>query len=158
MFRTTPTGTNSDLPRLIFKLETASNQMSTILSSKSWSRSVSQKMRISSAKRRWDITKEHPSIRPSLTALSNILPTTFMTIMNNNRDNGLPCLNPLQVPKKSQGEPLIKMEKWTVNKQKKIHCLHFSKKPQHLRKGWEISNSHDQKPSLHPTLDNYVTT
>ena len=27
-----------------------------------------------------------------------------------------PCLNPLELPKKSQGEPLIKMEKQIVDK------------------------------------------
>ena len=52
-----------------------------------------------------------PNMRPSLTTLSNILPTVSMTIMNNEGDNESPCLNPLELPKKSHGEPLIKMEK-----------------------------------------------
>lgn len=70
-----------------------------------------------------------PNLEPSLTTLSNILPTVSMTITNNKGDNKSPCLNPLELPKISQGELLIKMEKQAVDKQKKIHYLHFSVKP-----------------------------
>ena len=70
-----------------------------------------------------------PNMRPSKTTLSNILPRASITKTNNNGDNRSPCLKPLELPKKPQGEPLIKMEKRTVNRQKRIHCLHLVEKP-----------------------------
>ena len=70
-----------------------------------------------------------PNMRLLRTALSNILPRASITKTNNNGDNESPCLKPLVLPKKPQGEPLIKMEKWTVDRQKRIHCLHLAENP-----------------------------
>ena len=133
----TPTRTNFDLPRLIFRLDTALNQIRIIRRIKIWSKSGSQKISVSSAKRRWDTAMDLPSklptlnpdMHPSWTALSNILPRASVTKTNNNGDNGSPCLKPLVLPKNPQGEPLIKMEKRIVDRQKKIYCLHLVENP-----------------------------
>ena len=114
-------------------------------------RSALLKFRVLSAKRRWDTTKDLPSKlptrkpdrRPSWTTLSNILPRAYMTKTNSKGDNGSPCLNPLELSKNPHGEPLIKIEKWTVDRQKKmkIHRLHLLGNP--LR-----SNNFIRKPQF----------
>ena len=88
---------------------------------------------VSSAKRRWVTYKESPmgptlitDMSPSLTALSNILLKAFITMTNNKRDKGSPCLIPLELSKKSHGVPLMRMENLTIEMQKKTHLLHFS--------------------------------
>ena len=81
-----------------------------------------------------DLPAETPTLnldkRPSRTALSNILLMASITNTNNKGDRGSPCRNPLELPKNPWGEPLIRIEKRTVDKQKEIHRLHLTENPQ----------------------------
>ena len=92
-----------------------------------------------------------PDMRPSRTALSNILPRVSITKTNNRGDNRSSCFKPLELPKKPQREPLIKMEKRTVDRQKRIYCLHLVEKPLLsnicIRK---FQFTWSRKPSQHP--------
>jgi len=45
--------------------------------------------------------------------------------MNNGGDKGSPCLRPLELEKKPEGSPLIKIEKRTMDMQKETHFLHL---------------------------------
>ena len=63
------------------------------------------------------------------TTLSNILPRASMTKTNNKGDKWSACLNPLKLSKKPHGEPLIRIEKQTIDRRKKIHLLHLLEKP-----------------------------
>ena len=44
-------------------------------------------------------------------------------------DSGSPCLNPLELPKKSAGDPLNKTENWTVDMHVRIHLHHLLPNP-----------------------------
>ena len=137
IFNTSPTGTNSDLAKLICNPDIALNDAKMSLNLPIWVGKASQKIRVSSAKWRWVTIKGvwdlgptvNPKIWPARTAPSNSQLKASITITNKSRDNGPPWRNPLQLPKKSLGLPLIKMENFTVEMQNKIYFLHCSKNP-----------------------------
>jgi len=49
--------------------------------------------------------------------------------MNNKGDKGSPCLRPLELEKKPDASPLIRIEKRTMEIQKEIHFLHLLGNP-----------------------------
>ena len=67
---------------------------------------------------------------PAVAATSNILLNGSITTSNISEDKGSPCRISLELPKKSEGLPLIKMENLTVEMQHTIHFLHFSENVQ----------------------------
>ena len=93
---------------------------------------------MSSANKRWDTITDGPAVLPTekaenfpvKAATSNIQLNASITISNNNGDNGSLCRSPLELPKKSDGLSLIRMENFTVEMQYLIHFLHFSEKQQ----------------------------
>ena len=102
-----------------------------------WPGKTSQKIIVLSAKRRWDTNKGvwdlgpivNPKIWPAKTTLSNNRLKASITIINKSGESGSPRRSPLELPKKSLGQPLIKMENFTVETQNKIHFLYYSKNP-----------------------------
>ena len=92
-------------------------------------------------------------MQPSWTTLSNILPRASMSKTNGKGDKRSPCLNPLELSKKPKREPLIKIEKRTVDRQKKIHYLHLSENPlrssNFIRKPQNMKASATREPKMH---------
>jgi len=57
------------------------------------------------------LLSEKLNIKPALEAAAIIVVSTSITSKNNRGDKGSPCLNPLDVEKKSVGEPLTRIAK-----------------------------------------------
>jgi hypothetical protein len=72
---------------------------------------------------------EKPERRPMSMVIENILLKASMTTTNRRGDRGSPCLSPLELLKKLDGEPLTKTEKRTEEMQCDIQETHFSPKP-----------------------------
>ena len=71
-----------------------------------------------------------PEMWPARTAPSNKRLNASITITNRSGERGSLWRSPLELPKKSLGEPFIKIENLTMEIQNRIHFLHFSEKPQ----------------------------
>ena len=71
----------------------------------------------------------NPRIKPAPSALFIILLKTSIITRNNIGDSGSPYLKPLELPKKSAGDPLNKTENWTVKMQVRIHLHHLTPNP-----------------------------
>ena len=69
-----------------------------------------------------------PDTKPPPTTLSNILLKTSITLTKCKGDRRLPCWSPLELSKKPQGLPLIRIEERRIEMQNEIQFLHFSKK------------------------------
>ena len=138
MLVTFPTGTNTDLAKLMCNPNTTSKEAKISYKYSTWLAEASQKIKVSSAKRRWvtmrGVLDLVPTVKPKMwlarTTPSNKRRKASITITNRSGEKGSPWHNLLELLKKSLREPLIKIENLTMEIQNRIHFLHFSENPQ----------------------------
>ena len=114
---------------LTFKPVTVLKQRRSIRTCRICSSSASQNRIVSSANKRCETHTPSPRLpsalktqsKPARSTLFIILLRTSIIIRNNMGDSGSPCLNPLELPKKSARDPLNKTKNWTVDMQVRIH-------------------------------------
>jgi hypothetical protein len=111
-FSTYPTGTNSDLAKLAFKPDTASNNKNKLRKSRRWFGLAPQKSKVSLVNRRLEISVSIPTKKPDnktlLIAAEIILPNASITMTNSKGDKKSTCLKPRKLLKKLVGEPFTK--------------------------------------------------
>ena len=130
-------GIISLLFRLIFKPEKASNHIKVHLKHINCSDLASQKIIVSSAYNRWEMTISLPSLSPTLhleiklssTARFSKQLRTSIPITKRYGDRGSPCLRPLELRKNPVGEQLNMTEKEVVEIHQLIHLIHFEPNP-----------------------------
>ena len=131
-------------------------------SSRTWricSTTASQNKIVSFANSKWEMHSPlsllpsalKPLSKPAPSILFAILLNTSIITKNNKGDNGSPCLNPLELPKKSAGDPLTKIENCTVEIQVRIQLHHLSLKPISSTTSEAPPNSHYHKLSQYLT-------
>jgi hypothetical protein len=122
---TSPMGTISDLDKFIFNPDTASKHKNMHLKFQKFSTLGSQKINISSANNKCDTTisswflnpTENSDKSPLSAVAAIILLNASIITPNNSGDNGPSYLNPRELLKNHEGEPLMRMENRTVEMQ-----------------------------------------
>lgn len=151
---TLPTRINSYLAKLVFKPEAASRQR-THLKYWIWSSALLEKMRVSSAKWKWDTETrssllpptEKPKIKPPFTATTIIWLKASIKITK--RRGGGSCLKPQELLKNPLGVPLTRIElnfRYAMSNP----LLPPFPKTTSLASKAKSPNWHDHKPSLGP--------
>ena len=129
-------GTISLFKTLTFDPITAWKQRS-IRTCRICSSSASQNRIVSSANKICETHIPPPRLPSALKPQSKSPPSTLFIILlktsivtrNNIGDSGSPCFNPLELPKKSAGDPLTKTENWTIDIHIRIHLHHLTPNP-----------------------------
>ena len=143
-------GTISLFNALTFKPVIAWKQRRSIRTCRICSSFASQNKIVSSTNKRCETPTPPPYLPATLNPRSKLAPSALFIILlktsiitrNNIGDSGSPCFKPLELPKKSVGDPLNKTENWTVDMQVWIHLHHLTPKPILFNKSRRASPVH----------------